>query len=78
MTLANKFSGDYADDWMETTKASRGKVYPKKLIQVRGRCSFWFFKHQSQSKAPLSEMGSGNSWYHNVIIEFVEDHLRIR
>ena len=80
MTLANKFSGDYADDWMEKLlKASRGEeVYPQKKTDskfVVGAPS-GYSMIRVNFKAPLSD-----DWvqeiakYHNVIIEFVEDHF---
>ena len=80
MTLANKFSGDYADDWMEKLlKASRGEeVYPQKKTDskfVVGAPSC-FSMIRVNFKAPLSEDRVQEiAEYHNVIIEFVEDHF---
>ena len=56
MTLANKFSGDYADDWMEKLlKASRGEeVYPQKKTDSKPNPIF------STQRNPLVRRGLWN------------------
>ena len=78
--IANELGEDYADDWMDKLlKASRGEeVYPQKKTDskfVVGAPS-GFSMIRVNFKAPLSEDRVQEiAEYHNVIIEFEEDHL---
>ncbi len=80
MRIANEIGEDYADDWMDKLlKASRGEeVYPQKKTDskfVVGAPS-GFSMIRVNFKAPLSEDRVQEiAEYHNVIIEFEEDHL---